>query len=191
MSAVPEALQVVFLAWGSGFSKTVFPNFVTLVLGAMLTTGRRTVSHILLTIGEQAVAHPSTYHRILSHRLLFMGRLVHVALGSTDRRLHSRHADSRRNHLSGRRRDRHRTHRQEQHVMSRDLSDVDLRDDGARVAEHAGEEIVAGREGSQKVVAYLLLDRLRDPAAVAQLLKVRGASAADWHSCSESLVRPC
>ena len=52
MGTVPEALQVVFLAWASGFSKSVFPNFVTLVLGAMLTTGRRTVSHILLTIGE-------------------------------------------------------------------------------------------------------------------------------------------
>ena len=52
VGAVPEALQVVFLAWASGFSKSVFPNFATLVLGAVLTTGRRTVSHILLTIGE-------------------------------------------------------------------------------------------------------------------------------------------
>ncbi len=76
MGTVPEALQVVFLAWGSGFSKTVFPNFVTLVLGAMLTTGRRTVSHILLTIGELAVAHPSTYHRILSHRRWSMWHLA-------------------------------------------------------------------------------------------------------------------
>ena len=49
MGAVPEALQVVFLAWSSGFSKTVFPKFLTLVRGAMLTAGRRTVSHILLT----------------------------------------------------------------------------------------------------------------------------------------------
>ena len=68
VGTAPEALQVVFLAWASGFSKSVFPNLATLVLGAMLTTGRRTVSHILLTIGELAVAHPSTYHRILSHR---------------------------------------------------------------------------------------------------------------------------
>ena len=51
------AVQVVFLVRASGFSETVFPKFVTLVLGAMLTTGRRTVSHILLTIGELTVAH--------------------------------------------------------------------------------------------------------------------------------------
>ena len=88
MCTVPEALQVVFLAWSSGFSKTVFPEFLTLVLVAMLTTGRRTVSHILLAIGELAVAH-----------------------SSTDRRLHSRHRKPRVGHLSGRRRDRHRTHR--------------------------------------------------------------------------------
>ena len=68
MGTVPDTLQVVFSAWSAGFGETVFPKFVTLLLGALLTTGRRTVSHVLHVVGDLADADPSSYHRVLSMR---------------------------------------------------------------------------------------------------------------------------
>ena len=68
METVPDTLQVVFSAWSAGFGETVFPKFVTLLLGALLTTGRRTVSQVLPVVGDLADADPSSYHRVLSMR---------------------------------------------------------------------------------------------------------------------------
>ena len=76
METVPESLQVVFCAWSAGFGETVFPKFVTLLMGAMLTTGRRTVSHVLQVVGELADADPSSYHRVLSLRRWSMWELA-------------------------------------------------------------------------------------------------------------------
>jgi hypothetical protein len=76
METLPDALRVVFSAWTAGFGETVFPKFVTLVLGAMLTTGRRTVSHVLHVVGELADADPSSYHRVLSMRRWSMWSLA-------------------------------------------------------------------------------------------------------------------
>ena len=77
METVPDALQVVFSAWSAGFGETVFPKFVTLLLGAVLTTGRRTVSPVLHVVGELADADPSSYHRVLSMRRWSMWSLAH------------------------------------------------------------------------------------------------------------------
>lgn len=68
MSSVPKRLQVVVAAWSTVFSNSVFPKFMTLLQGAVLTTGCRTVSRILRLVGSIADAHPSSYHRVLSHR---------------------------------------------------------------------------------------------------------------------------
>ena len=76
METVPESLQVVFSAWSAGFGETVFPKFVTLLLGAVLTTGRRTVSHLVRVVGELADADPSSYHRVLSMRRWSMWHLA-------------------------------------------------------------------------------------------------------------------
>lgn len=76
MEIVPEALRVVFLAWAAGFGETVFPKFVTLLLGAVLTTGRRTVSRVLFVVGELAEADPSSYHRVLSMRRWSLWKLA-------------------------------------------------------------------------------------------------------------------
>ena len=74
METVPDTLRVVFSACSAGFGETVFPKFVTLLLGAVLTTGRRTVSHVLPVVGEFADADPSSYHRVLSMRRWSMWR---------------------------------------------------------------------------------------------------------------------
>lgn len=76
METVPELLQVVFSAWSAGFGETVFPKFVTLLLGAVLTTGRHTVSQVVRVVGELADADPSSYHRVLSLRRWSMWHLA-------------------------------------------------------------------------------------------------------------------
>ena len=68
MEVVPGVLRGVFFAWAAGLGETVFPKFVTLLLGAVLTTGRRTVSRVVFVVGELADADPSSYHRVLSLR---------------------------------------------------------------------------------------------------------------------------
>ena len=76
MEVVPDVLRGVFLAWAAGFGETVFPKFVTLLLGAVLTTGRRTVSRVVYVVGELADADPSSYHRVLSMRRWSMWSLA-------------------------------------------------------------------------------------------------------------------
>lgn len=76
MEVVPDALRCVFCAWAAGFGETVFPKFVTLLLGAILTTSRRTVSRVVYVVGELADADPSSYHRVLSMRRWSMWSLA-------------------------------------------------------------------------------------------------------------------
>ncbi len=52
----------------------MFPKFVTLLLGAVLTTGLRTISQVVRVVGELADADPSSYHRVLSMRRWFPAR---------------------------------------------------------------------------------------------------------------------
>ena len=63
----------------AGFGETLFPKLVTLLLGTVLTTGRRTVSHVLQLAGELADADPSSYHRALSMRRWSMRSLARMA----------------------------------------------------------------------------------------------------------------
>jgi hypothetical protein len=76
VEVVPDALRGVFCAWAAGLGETVFPQFVTLLLGAVLTTGRRTVSRVVFVVGELADADPSSYHRVLSMRRWSMWSLA-------------------------------------------------------------------------------------------------------------------
>lgn len=78
MGSVPKSLRVVFLAWSTMFSESVFEKFMTLLQGAVLTTGRRTVCRILRLVGSLANAHPSSYHRVLSHRRWSMWPMARV-----------------------------------------------------------------------------------------------------------------
>ena len=54
----------------------MFPKFVTLLWGAVLTTGRRTVSQVLRVVGELADADPSSDHQVLSLRRWSMWSLA-------------------------------------------------------------------------------------------------------------------
>ena len=69
MNVVPKALRGLMAAFEAEFSPTVFVNFVTLMLSAIVTTGRHTVSQLIRNAGALADAHPSSYHRVLSQRV--------------------------------------------------------------------------------------------------------------------------
>lgn len=60
------------------FSESVFDRWVILLLGAILTTGRRTVQNILRTVGPIAAGHFSSYHRVFSKRRWSMWRVGRV-----------------------------------------------------------------------------------------------------------------
>jgi len=50
------------------FTRPTFGRFTLLLLAAILTTGRRTITNLLRTVQTLAPGHPSTYHRVLSRR---------------------------------------------------------------------------------------------------------------------------
>ena len=66
--------------------------------------------------------------------------------------------------------------------------DVDLGNDRVVVADDAGEQLLAGAEHAQEVVADLLLDRPGRPAAVAEFLE-RGRTDGVGHDGSSPLNR--
>src|SRR5438309_11834459 len=48
------------------FTNPTYPRFSTLLVGAVLTTGRRTVANLLRTLRHLAPGHPTDYRRVLS-----------------------------------------------------------------------------------------------------------------------------
>lgn len=68
MISIPSAAARLLLEFRAGFSGPTFHRWTVLVVGAVLTTGRRTVQNVLRGIGSLAAGHPSSYHRVLSRR---------------------------------------------------------------------------------------------------------------------------
>lgn len=68
MDSIPKGLWGVFQDWSDGFSKSVWPRFLTLVMAAVLARGRRTVNQLLRLSGEMASGHWSNYHKVLCRR---------------------------------------------------------------------------------------------------------------------------
>jgi hypothetical protein len=68
MSILPKAAQPLLHAFAGAFTPPTFKRFVTLMLGAVLTTGRRTITSVLRSVGGLAPGHPSSYHRVFSRR---------------------------------------------------------------------------------------------------------------------------
>jgi hypothetical protein len=65
---VPACAMAVFTMLRPAFSTPTYHRFLVLVLAAVLTTGRRTVTNLLRTVRSQAPGHVSSYHRVLSQR---------------------------------------------------------------------------------------------------------------------------
>ncbi len=61
----PEALPLL-AQLAPAFTQPTYRRFVTLLLAALLTTGRRTVANLLRTLGGLAKGHRTDYQRVLS-----------------------------------------------------------------------------------------------------------------------------
>jgi hypothetical protein len=64
-SIAADALPVLAL-FAPAFTPATFKRAQLLAIAALLTTGRRTVSNLLRTLGHLAQGAPSSYHRVLS-----------------------------------------------------------------------------------------------------------------------------
>jgi hypothetical protein len=65
---VPACAVPVLSLFRPAFSTPTYHRFLVLVLAAVLTTGRRTVTNLLRTVPYQAYGHGSSSHRVLSQR---------------------------------------------------------------------------------------------------------------------------
>jgi len=69
MSNLPPLLHALLLNFAPAFTEPTFARWSLLMLAAVLTTGRRTISNLLRTVQVLAPGHPSSYHRVFSqHR---------------------------------------------------------------------------------------------------------------------------
>ena len=64
----PKTLAPLVEPFRSAFTRPTFDRFGLLLLAAILTPGRRTVTHVLATVPWLMRGHLSSYHRVLSQR---------------------------------------------------------------------------------------------------------------------------
>jgi len=81
MCTIPRAAEPLIQEFAGAFTRPTFPRFVILLLGAILTTGRRTINNLLRTVQVLAPGHPSSYHRVLSRRRWSSWRLARTLVG--------------------------------------------------------------------------------------------------------------
>lgn len=65
---LPSAAERLLLEFSGAFSRPTYARWLILVVGAIVTTGRRTVQNTLRTVEGLAPGHWSSYHRVLSRR---------------------------------------------------------------------------------------------------------------------------
>src|SRR6516225_11456353 len=68
MLILPEFAQPILFSFAPAFYHPTYQRFLVLLLAAVLTTGRRTVSNLLRTAAGLARGDASSFHRVLSRR---------------------------------------------------------------------------------------------------------------------------
>ncbi len=68
-------------AFAAALTRPTYERCVVVLLAAILTTGCRTVRNRLRTVEAFAPGHPSSYHRVFSHRRCALGRLGRALAG--------------------------------------------------------------------------------------------------------------
>src|SRR4051812_22478760 len=66
LTQLPTEAEALLLALAPTFTVPTFRRFVTLLLAAVLTVGRRTVANLLRTLQGLAAGHRTSYQRVLS-----------------------------------------------------------------------------------------------------------------------------
>ena len=81
MRSIPRVAEPLMQESAGAFTRPTFQRFTLLLFAAILTTGRRTVANLLRTVQSLAPGHPSSYHRVFSHRRWCHGRLARGLAG--------------------------------------------------------------------------------------------------------------
>jgi len=77
MFALPKAALPLFRSVAGACVLPTAKRLLTLMLGAILATGRRTITNLLRAVGGLAPGHPSSYHRVFSRRRWSLWPLAH------------------------------------------------------------------------------------------------------------------
>jgi len=78
---VRRVVGALLHALAAAFTRPTYERFLVLLLAAILTTGCRTILNLLRTIDTLAPGHPSSYHRVFSHRRCSLWRLGRTLAG--------------------------------------------------------------------------------------------------------------
>jgi hypothetical protein len=66
MVALPSVMEPLVLGLSAAFTEPTFCRVVVLMVGAILTRGRRTVTGMWLSVRPWVPGHISSYHRVFS-----------------------------------------------------------------------------------------------------------------------------
>ena len=83
MYNLPSAAEPLFMSFSIAFTQPTFQRILPLAVGAILTTGRRTVSGVLRTMRGMVSGHFSSYHRVFSRAvwsLWPLGKILATAI---------------------------------------------------------------------------------------------------------------
>jgi hypothetical protein len=78
MDFIPPVAQPLLLAFAPAFTHPTFQRWLLVCVAAMVTPGRRTITKLLRTVQSLVHGHPSSYHRVFSHRRWTLWRLGHT-----------------------------------------------------------------------------------------------------------------
>ena len=78
MFSIPKAAEPLVRAIGGAFTRPTLARFTALMIGLIVTMGRRTVSHTLAVMGPVLGGHWSNYHRLYSAAKFSMWALAAV-----------------------------------------------------------------------------------------------------------------
>jgi DDE superfamily endonuclease len=65
---LPDVAAPVLSTFQPAFSTPTYHRFLVLWLGAILTTGRQTITNLVRTVRHHATGPVSSYHRVFSQR---------------------------------------------------------------------------------------------------------------------------
>ena len=83
MLTLPAAAEPLIMKFSIAFTQPTFKRILPLIVGAILTVGRRTVAAVLRTMGPLAKGHFSSYHRVFSRAAWSpwpLGRILATAI---------------------------------------------------------------------------------------------------------------
>ncbi len=87
MLNIPSAAESLFMSFSIAFTQPTFQRILPLAIGAILTTGRRTVTGVLWMMRGLVTGHSSTYHRVFSRAVWSLWPLGKVLAGAILRQI--------------------------------------------------------------------------------------------------------